>query len=148
MRTFTLLSFFFLLTTGLGVAQDWKPQDISGLYSFVRSGETVQINVQPDGHVGGYVSRVAEGESDHGQMLDTMFEKASLQDHQLEFKTKKVHGEWFEFKGRVARGEGKTREDEGYFVIRGTLTMVREDVNGKTAPLSRQVEFKSFPGGM
>jgi hypothetical protein len=147
MRILSVLS-LLLLTTVLSVAQDWKPQDISGLYSFVHSGETVQINVQPDGRVSGYVSRVADGDSDRGQMLDTMFEKASLKGSHLEFQTKKVHGEWFEFKGEVERGKAQTRDDEGYFVIRGTLTSVREDVNGKPTPLAREVEFKSFPGGM
>lgn len=144
LATFTLL----LLTTVLSVAQAAKPENISGLYSFVRSGDTVQINVQPDGSVSGYISRVADGESDRGEMLDIFFEKASLSGDRLEFRTKKVHGQWFEFKGKVRRGEGKTRNDEGYFVIRGTLTTFREDVNGKPTPLASEVEFKSFPEGM
>lgn len=137
-----------LLTSVLSIAQLPKPQDVTGLYSFVHSGETLQINVQPDGRVTGYISRIADGESDRGQMLDMMFEKAALQGDELTFKTKKVHGVWFEFKGRVERGQAKTRDDEGYYSVRGTLTTTREDVNGKGTPLASEVEFKSFPAGM
>lgn len=142
------ISAVLLLTSVLSVGQQSKPQDVSGLYSFVRSGDTLQINVQPDGRVTGYVSRVADGESDRGLMLDMMFEKAALQGNELSFKTKKIHGVWFEFKGPVERGPGKTRDDEGFYVVRGTLTTTREDVNGKGTPLASEVEFKSFPAGM
>jgi hypothetical protein len=147
MRRLLMLSALFL-TTVLSLAQEWKPQDISGLYSFVHSGETVQINVQPDGRVSGYISRVANGESDRGQILDMMFDKASLQGDRLTFQTKKIHGNWFEFQGHIGRGKGKTHDEESYFVIRGELTTVSEDVNGKPASVVTEVEFKSFPGGM
>jgi hypothetical protein len=140
--------FIFLLSTVLGAAQTRQSADITGLYSFLRSGETVQINVQPDGRVSGYVSRMADGESDRGQMLDMMFERASLNGNRLEFRTRKIHGVWFEFRGTVERGNAQTRDDEGYYLFRGTLTTVKEDVNGKPTPLATEVELKSFPGGM
>jgi hypothetical protein len=136
----------FLLTSILGIAQAAKSEDISGLYSFVRSGETLQVSVQPDHSVTGYVSRLSDDGS--GQLVDAMFERASLNGDLFEFKTKKVHGEWFEFKGHVQRGKATSRDDEGYFVIRGTLTSVKEGVNGKPTPLASQVEFTSFPQGM
>jgi hypothetical protein len=147
MRILSLLS-VVLLTTVLSLAQGFKPQDVSGLYSFVKSGDTVQINVQPDGSVTGYVSRAAEDGSDRGQMLDLMFAKASLHGTELMFQTKKVHGTSFEFKGRMDRGSAKSTAEEGYWVIRGTLTTIHEDVNGRPSPLASQVEFKSFPAGM
>lgn len=142
------LGITLFLTTVLSLAQDWKPQDISGLYSFVRKGETLQINVQPDGRVTGYVSRKASGESDQGQLLDLMFTKASLDGDALAFQTKKIHGEFLAFQGRVTRGMAKTHDEEGYFLIRGTLTSTIEDVNGNPTPVQSEVEFKSFPGGM
>jgi hypothetical protein len=146
MRIVSLVS-VLLLTTVLSVAQAAK-QDISGLYSFVHNPETVQINVQPDGSVNGYVSHLADGDADRGQMLDMMFEHASLHGNHLEFKTKKVHGVWFEFKGEVQRGKAQSHDAEGYYLIRGTLTTVREDVSGKPTPMASEVEFKSFPAGM
>jgi hypothetical protein len=91
---------------------------------------------------------MADGDADRGQMLDMMFEHASLRGDHLEFKTKKVHGEWFEFKGEIHRGKAQTRDAEGYYLIRGTLTTVREDVSGKPTPIASEVEFKSFPAGM
>ena len=108
----------------------------------------MQINVQPEGNVTGYVSRVADGDSDRGQLLDMMFAKASIHGDSVQFQTKKVHGTSFEFKGHVQRGSAKTRDQEGYFVIRGTLTAIREDVSGRPTPLASEVEFKSFPSGM
>ncbi|ABF39816.1 hypothetical protein Acid345_0811 [Candidatus Koribacter versatilis Ellin345] len=147
MRIPSLIS-VFLLTSVLSLAQSLRPQDVSGLYSFVKSGDTVQINVQPDGSMSGYVSRVGDGDSDRGQMLDMMFAKSSLKNGHLEFTTKKVHGTWFEFKGRAERGTSKTKDEEGYMIIRGTLTTVHEDVNGHATPLASEVEFKSFPTGM
>ena len=147
MRKLALLSALLLSTIG-GLAQAFKPQDVSGLYSFVKSGDTVQINVQPDGSVTGYVSRAADGESDRGQMLDQMFAKASIRGSELMFQTKKVHGTSFEFKGRVERGSAKSTDQDGYWVIRGTLTTIREDVNGQPASQASEVEFKSFPAGM
>lgn len=142
-----LLLSLLLLSAVTAVTQN-SQADVTGLYSFLRSGETVQINVQPDGRVTGYVSHMADGESDRGQMLDMLFEKASLRGGHLEFRTKKIHGEWFEFAGHVERGKAQTHDAEGYFVIRGTLTTVREDLNGKPTPLATEVEFKSFPAGM
>lgn len=143
-----LLAFILMLSTVLGVAQTHPAEDITGLYSFLRSGETVQINVQPDRRVTGYVSHMADGESDRGQMLDMMFERASLSGNRLEFRTRKVHAVWYEFKGTVERGKVQTRDEEGYYLLRGTLTTVKEDVNGKPTPLATEVEFKSFPVGM
>jgi hypothetical protein len=147
MRTLLFFS-ALLLSTVLSVGQSTKLEDITGLYSFIHSGETVQINVQPDHRVTGYVSHLADGESDRGQMLDMMFAKASLTADRLEFQTKKVHGAWFVFKGRVERGKAQTRNDEGYFLIKGTLTTYKEDLNGKAMPFASEVEFKSFPQGM
>ena len=144
MRTIVLALLLFSAVTAL----PQNLQDITGLYSFVRGGETLQVNVQPDGRVTGYVSHLADGESDHGQMLDMLFDKASLHGNELEFRTRKIHGEWFEFKGHVERGKAISHDVEGYYLIRGTLTTVREDVNGKPTPLASEVEFKSFPAGM
>ncbi len=137
-----------LLLSAAALAQAPAPENVTGLYSFLRSGETVQLNVQPDGRVTGYVSRMADGESDRGQMLDMLFERASLERNRLEFRTKKIHGEWFEFKGTLERGKAKSRDDEGYWMMHGTLTTVKEDVNGKPTPFATEVEFKSFPAGM
>ena len=119
-------------------------EDISGMYSFLKDGEFVQITVQ-DNVVSGFVSRYGETESDKDAFLDQFFDKAALKDNHLTFTTKKIHGVWFDFDGTVQRGPGKTPHDEGYRVIHGTLTHSNDDASGKPVAKSRQIEMKSFP---
>ena len=116
-------------------------EDISGMYSFLKEGEFVQINLE-EGGVSGYVSRLGDLDSDRGTFIDQFFSKASVQDHDVAFTTKPVHGVWFEFKGRFDRGSAKSKADDGYYVLRGTLSEFVTDSNQKTTSRSRQVEFK------
>lgn len=117
--------------------------DITGMYTFLREGEFVQINVEEENRVTGFVSRY----SDSGQdiFLDHFFSKAALRDRELSFTTKVVHGVWFEFKGRVQRGEAKSRALEGYYTITGALTQYDTDAQKKVSAKTREVTFKSFP---
>ncbi len=99
---------------------------ISGMYTFLREGEFVQITVE-DGRLSGFVSRYGERDSDRDAFLDQFFSKASLQGNNVTFTTKAVHGTWFEFSGLVGRGDAKTPDKEGYWIIRGTLKQYDED---------------------
>lgn len=119
-------------------------KDISGTYTFVHDGETVQVNVEED-HVAGWVTRFGEGDSDKGQRIDQFFDKAELKGDLLSFTTKVIHGVWFEFQGKVARGPAKTRTEEGYYVIRGTLKQYTTDANQHVSAKEREVEFRLFP---
>ena len=116
-------------------------EDISGMYSFVNDGEFVQINLEPAG-VSGYVSSHGELESDRGVFLDHFFSSASVHGHDVVFATKPVHGVWFEFKGRFDRGKAKDKTEDGYYVLRGSLTEFVTDAAKKTTSRSREVEFK------
>jgi hypothetical protein len=120
------------------------PDDISGMYSFQKEGEFVQITVEESG-VSGFVSRFGESDDDKGKFLDQFFSKAALKDKHLTFTTKKVHGVWFDFDGNVDRGSGKTPHDDGYRVIRGTLTQSSNNADNKIVSKSREIEMKSFP---
>src|ERR1017187_1264321 len=51
--------------------------DPSGMYSFLRDGEIVQFAVE-GGKVSGFISRFGNADSDKGQFLDQVFDKASL----------------------------------------------------------------------
>ncbi len=119
-------------------------KDISGTYTFVHDGETLQVNVEED-KVAGWVTRFGEGESDKGQRIDQFFDKAELKGDQLSFTTKVIHGVWFEFQGQVARGPAKTRSEEGYYVLRGTLKQYTSDADKHVSAKEREVEFKLFP---
>jgi len=106
-----------------------EPEDISGMYSFEHEGEFVQITIEPRKPedagkpvvVSGFISRYGDLPSDRGVFLDHFISKGALDNHNLTFTTKTVHGIWFEFSGVVARGEAKSRASEGYFVLKGTL---------------------------
>ena len=95
-----------------------QTEDISGMYSFLREGEFVQVTLEDGDRVSGFVSRYGDSGSDKGTFLDQFFSKASLKDKHLVFTTKPVHGVWYEFDGNVERGPGKTPHDEGFRVLR------------------------------
>jgi hypothetical protein len=125
-------------------SQAMAPEDISGMYSFQKEGEFVQITVEESG-VTGFISRYGDAEDDKGTFLDQFFSKATLKDKHLTFTTKKVHGVWYDFEGNVDRGPGKTPHDEGYRIIRGTLTQSNNNADNKVVSKSREIEMKSFP---
>jgi hypothetical protein len=116
-----------------------------GMYAFVREGEFVQITVESEGRVTGFVSRYGDSESDRGVFLDQFFKSGKLNGNQLTFTTDTVHGVSFEFNGTVERGEGKNRSDEAYYVLKGTLTENTNDESKKSSSRSRDVALKSFP---
>ena len=122
-----------------------KQDDISGMYSFEKDGEFVQINQEEDGIISGFVSRFGDDVTDKKTFLDQFFSKAALNGKTLTFATKVIHGTWFEFKGKVTRASGKTPGAEGYHLLRGKLTQYVTDAGKTTSPKTRDVEFKSFP---
>ena len=149
-----VLAVFCLLSLGLLAAQQapapQQPaksggQAYSGMYSFLKDGEFVQVTVEDDGRVTGFISRYGNSESDKGAFLDQFFKSGKLDGNNLMFTTEIVHGVAFDFKGSVERGQGKAPGDEAYYVLKGTLTENVTDVNKKVISRSRDVIFKSFP---
>jgi hypothetical protein len=122
--------------------------DYSGMYSFLRDGEFVQVSVEDQGRVTGFVSRFGDLESDKGQFLDQFFKTGKLDGNKLTFTTETVHGVWFEFAGTIDRGPGKNAGDEAYYVLNGKLTEYSTDTNKKVSSTSREVAFKQFPQDM
>jgi hypothetical protein len=118
--------------------------DLSGMFTFLREGEFVQLTVE-DGQLSGFVSRFGDSDSDKGQFIDQFFDKASIQGDHLTFKTKTVHAVWYEFDGTLTTVAGKQKGDEGYRVLKGKLTMHTADAKGADQASERTVEFKSFP---
>ena len=163
------LDFVFVIALGVGilgltaVGQDAKPPEsksagqaaadkdtkggraYSGMYTFLKDGEFVQVTVEDEGRVTGFVSRFGDGDSDKGAFLDQYFKTGKLDVNKLSFTTEIVHGVSFDFKGTVERGDGKNPGDEAYFVIKGTLVENSSDVNKKVTSQSREVAFKLFP---
>jgi hypothetical protein len=121
--------------------------DISGMYSFLREGEFVQLTVD-DGKLSGYISRFGDSDSDKGQVVDQFFEKTSLQGNHVSFTTRIIHGMWYDFSGAIITTSGKKPPEEGYRVIKGTLIQHATDAQGAEKAMQRQVEFKSFPADL
>jgi hypothetical protein len=119
--------------------------EFSGMYSFLKEGEFVQVSVEEAGRVTGFVSRFGDLDSDKGAFLDQFFKTGKLEGNALAFKTEIVHGIGYEFKGIIERGEGKKPGDEAYYILKGTLTETLTDENKKTSSKSKEVAFKAFP---
>jgi hypothetical protein len=118
--------------------------EYSGMYSFLSEGEFVQLTVEDHGHVIGFISRYADSAGDGG-FLEHFFESGQLDGSQLAFTTKTVHGVSFAFRGTVERGEGKSRGEEAYYVLKGTLVENTIDEAKRTSARSREVALKNFP---
>ena len=118
--------------------------DFSGTYTFLRDGDDLQINLQ-NGKLDGYVTRYGETEADKSVQLQHLIEKSSLTGDELSFTTAKIHGVWFEFKGKVRRGDGKSSADEGYYLLEGTITRYDTAPDGKISAKSREAQFRSLP---
>jgi len=118
----------------------------SGMYTFLRDGEFVQITIENlEGRVTGVVSRYGDSEGNSGDFLEHFFKSGKLEGNQLEFTTETVQGVSFNFRGTVERGEGKSRADEGYYVLKGTLVENITDAAKKASSNSHAVVLKAFP---
>ena len=120
-------------------------REYSGMYSFLKDGEFVQITVEDEGKVTGFLSRYGEAESDKQAFLEQYFRSGKLDGNKLAFTTEAVQAEWFEFKGSVERGEGKNPGDEAYYILKGTLVDNTSDGAKKVSVHSQEVVFKRFP---
>lgn len=151
------LVFLTLLIASASTAQNAEPKqttpipgaEYSGMYSFLRDGEFVQITVDAPGHVIGFISRYGDSDSDHDVFLDHFFKLAKLDGDKLTFTTETVRGKSFEFHGTIERGEGKNHNEEAFYVLRGTLIENTTDAARKTSSSqSHEVALKSFPQDM
>ena len=122
--------------------------DISGMYTFLREGEYLQLNVDPQGEVTGVISRYSDPARDRGAFLDHLLDTATLQGAKLTFTTRPLHGIRYEFKGKVTRAPDKAPGAEGYHVLRGKLTQYVTNASQTTSAKTRDVEFKSFPADL
>ncbi len=122
-------------------------KDPSGMYSFLKEGEYVQLTYD-EGQLSGFISRFGDSDSDKGQFIDQFFSKGSLNGDHLSFATKTIHGIWYEFDGTIEKQSGKQPNQEGYRVLKGTLKLHSVDAKGDDKVRERSVELKSFPEGV
>jgi len=149
----SVLSLLFLFALVVAHGQKLKsppPENFSGVYSFLHDGDVLQIDVEatsPDGAqtLSGYVSRFGDTPDDHDGQLTHYFTRGERRGDHVSFATKVVHGVWFEFDGTLSRGNAKSLREDGYFVLRGTLTRGTKSLDGKTSTTKSDVLLRMLP---
>lgn len=126
-------------------AQAASADDYSGMYSFLRDGEFIQITIEENRKVSGFISRFGDSPDDRGTFLDQFLKSGQSEGSRISFTTENTHGVWFTFEGQFSRGPGKQPDQESYYLLRGKLTRFSISPDNKTISQERTVEFKSFP---
>jgi hypothetical protein len=117
----------------------------SGMYTFLKEGEYIQLTVEDAGQVTGFISRYDDRGSEKGTFVDQFFKTGKLDDNKLSFTTKPSNDLWFEFNGTAQRGEGQNPGDDAYYVLKGTLTDNATGPDKKVNSRRQDVTFKMFP---
>lgn len=97
------------------------PPEVSGEYILGDNGEAVEIELEPR-HLDGYLSLRGDRSSDKGTPLTYFFKTSTLQGVELGFVTERIHEAWYSFKGTIVRGQAESPDDQGYYMLEGTLT--------------------------
>jgi hypothetical protein len=117
----------------------------SGMYTFLKEGEYVQLTVEDAGQVTGFISRYDDAATQTGEFVDQFFKTGKLDGNKLSFTTKPSKDLWFEFSGTAQRGGGQNPGDEAYFVLKGTLKENTGGADKKITSRPQEVTFKLFP---
>ncbi len=129
------------------------PEDVSGSYHFTHYNDSIEIDLDRNdrsGHVelSGYISQLGDAETGKNTPLTFFLNKTSIDGSQIAFETKVVHGIWYSFHGTIFRGEAASREQDGYYVLHGTLLehhpQSGEDKSADETIERRIVNFKSM----
>lgn len=123
------------------------PKDVSGTYEFDHLNESIELDIGRK-KVSGYITRLGDAETDSNTPLTFFFDHASVHGSQLQFQTRVVHGIWYSFRGTIVRGKGQTRNDEGYYVLRGIFQehhpQDQDEKSANETVLRRTVNFRSL----
>ena len=113
------------------------PLEASGEYA-LGTGEAVNVELQPD-RLSGFITRFGDRESDEGTPLTFFFATSRLSGQQLAFTTRQIHGVWFSFDGTIVRGNARSRDQQGYYLLEGRLVL--HDAGAQT----QQTRMVSLP---
>lgn len=129
------------------------PDDVSGSYHFTHFNDSIEIDIDRNGRNGrvalsGYISQLGDENTDKNTPLTFFFNKTSIDGSQIAFETKVVHGIWYSFHGTIFRGEAASRDQDGYYVLHGTLLehhpQSGDDKSADETIERRIVNFKSM----
>ena len=114
------------------------PNDAPGEYMIDEEGSVVQITIE-NGMLDGYVSKLAEGNT---SSLTYFFDRTTVNGDRLTFTTKEIHGLWYSFDGTIVRGDAKTRQEDGFYRLKGAWVI--HDAAQKSQS-SSMISLKSTP---
>jgi hypothetical protein len=113
------------------------PADVSGEYEIDEANSVVQITIEGN-RLTGYITKLVDEKSS----LTFFFDQTSLGGNRLAFTTKQVHGTWYSFEGTIIRGDSKTKQESGFYRLKGTW--IAHDNAAKNQSTS-MVSLKSTP---
>ncbi len=115
--------------------------DMTGRYHFLGPDDTLAL-LEEEGRLKGFIE-VFQGEDESDEMLSYAIELGTRKGDNVEFKTSKIHEQYYRFAGVVQRGTGHTYNDPDYIRLAGNLeTIAVNGVSGKEDSKSVQVVFK------
>lgn len=116
------------------------PEAAQGEYMLDDTGSVVQITIE-HGTLDGYISRLTDGQT---ASITYFFDRTTINGDQVTFTTKEIHGTWYSFDGAIVRGDAGSKEQTGFYRLKGTW--VTHDEAGKSQS-TRMVSLKSTPRG-
>lgn len=123
------------------------PNEAAGAYALSPNpAEVIEMILNGEGEdvrLQGYLTRLGDGESDHGAQLTYFFSRTTVSPTQLTFMTRQVHGMWWSFVGNIDRGSAQMSTEKGYYFLNGTLTEHFD--TGQSQP--RRVSLPLLPEG-
>jgi hypothetical protein len=92
------------------------PASASGEYMIDEVGSVVQITFE-NSRLDGYVSKLLD---DQTSSVTYFFDRTTIDGDRLTFTTKQIHGVWYSFDGMIAHDGSRTRQQDGYYRLKGT----------------------------
>jgi hypothetical protein len=114
------------------------PESATGEYMLDETGSVIQITID-NGILDGYISKLIEGQT---TALTYFFDRTTIDGNHLTFTTKAVHGIWYSFDGTIVRGDVPTKQENGFYRLKGTWVM---HADADKTQSSSMVNFKSTP---
>ncbi len=100
------------------------PEDASGLYRFGNQEAIIAEGVQIDeqfGDVTGYLTIKSSSDKGKSPIVAYFFSRVEGGDGDFSFTTKAVHGLSYSFEGKIVRGPGASRAQDGFYLMTGEL---------------------------